>query len=208
MLAMFPLKLGVYPGEYVNLHIFEPRYKQLINECKETGMTFGIPTFVDGKLKDFATEVRLIAINQVYPKGEMDIHTEGLEIVKVDKFYRQAPDRLYGGADIERLENSFQPDFLLSTQLIELLEEMFDLLQVDKEVNPDAQEFVSYDYAHSVGLSIQQEYELLTLLTESARQEYLLSHLEGVLPKLREMEELRRKVQMNGHFKNVLPPKL
>lgn len=208
MLAMFPLKMVVYPRECVNLHIFEPRYKQLINECKETGMTFGIPTFIDGKLQNLATEVRLLQISRVYPKGEMDIQTIGVEVVEVAKFFRTAPDRLFGGAEINRLQNILQPDFILATQLIEQLEEMFDLLRVDKEVDSDAQAFCTYDYAHSVGFTIHQEYELLSILEEKGRQEYLQKHLALVLPKLREMEEIRRKVMMNGHFKNAIPPEV
>ncbi|MEO1628994.1 MAG: LON peptidase substrate-binding domain-containing protein, partial [Bacteroidota bacterium] len=44
---LFPLKLVVYPGEQLNLHIFEPRYKQLIRECEQNKVTFGIPAFIN-----------------------------------------------------------------------------------------------------------------------------------------------------------------
>jgi len=52
-LPLFPLSLVVFPGEYLNLHIFELRYRQLINECDEEGMTFGIPPAFENKLASF-----------------------------------------------------------------------------------------------------------------------------------------------------------
>ena len=58
-LAIFPLQLAIFPGEEVPLHIFEPRYKQLIVECRDEGITFGIPTHVNGRIARYGTEVRL-----------------------------------------------------------------------------------------------------------------------------------------------------
>ncbi|HZF64946.1 MAG TPA: peptidase S16, partial [Chitinophagaceae bacterium] len=60
-----------------------------------------------------------------------------------------------------------------------------------------------YDVAHHIGLSLQEEYELLNLFDERQRQEYLKRHLTKVLPLLAEMEQLKEKVKLNGHFKNL-----
>jgi hypothetical protein len=57
--------------------------------------------------------------------------------------------------------------------------------------------------AHHVGLSLQEEYELLNLLSERQRQEYLRRHLTKVLPLVAEMEGLKEKIKLNGHFKNL-----
>ena len=58
-LPLFPLKLVAFPGEQLNLHIFEPRYKQLFRECEENQITFGIPAFIDNKIMDIGTELKL-----------------------------------------------------------------------------------------------------------------------------------------------------
>ena len=50
MLALFPLQLIVYPGERLPLHIFEKRYQQLITDCENEGIAFGIPSYIDEKL--------------------------------------------------------------------------------------------------------------------------------------------------------------
>ena len=57
--------------------------------------------------------------------------------------------------------------------------------------------------AHHIGLSLQEEYELLNLLDERQRQEYLKRHLTRVIPLVAEMEGLKEKVKLNGHFKNM-----
>ncbi len=64
-LPLFPLSLVVYPNEKLKLHVFEPRYLQLVNECKEQQNTFGIPTYSDGKVKEFGTEMRLVGIEYI-----------------------------------------------------------------------------------------------------------------------------------------------
>lgn len=67
---------------------------------------------------------------------------------------------------------------------------------------PDEQLSV-YDVAHHAGLSLEEEYELLGLLDERQRQEYLKRHLARVLPMLAGLEQLKEKVKLNGHFRNL-----
>ena len=76
-IPIFPLSVVVYPGEELNLHIFEPRYKQLIKECNEQKKPFGIPTVIESKLQDHGTLVHIIELSKVYDNGEMDIKTQG-----------------------------------------------------------------------------------------------------------------------------------
>lgn len=67
------MSLVVYPGEDLNLHIFEPRYKQLISECKAQGKPFGIPAVVKNKVKELGTLVQVAEVVKVEDNGEMDI---------------------------------------------------------------------------------------------------------------------------------------
>jgi hypothetical protein len=57
--------------------------------------------------------------------------------------------------------------------------------------------------AHHIGLSLEEEYELLGLTDERQRQEYLKRHLTKVIPMIAEMEQLKEKIKLNGHFKNL-----
>lgn len=65
------------------------------------------------------------------------------------------------------------------------------------------EELKSYDLAHHVGLSLEEEYELLGLMDERQRLEYLKRHLTKVIPLVVEMDKLKEKIKLNGHFKNL-----
>jgi Lon protease-like protein len=207
-LPLFPLRLVVYPGEELNLHIFEPRYKELINECEERGITFGIPAFMEEKVQPVGTEIQLLSIDKRYPNGEMDIRTKGVGLFKIKEFYLKVEDREYTAAEIERLTFDLEGDFLKNEQILLHMGELYSILQIKKKLPEHTSQFSTYEIAHLVGFSLEQEYEFLTLPEEQSRQDYMLKHLERLLPMAREMEELRKKVQMNGHFQNVLPPEL
>ena len=64
-IPIFPLSIVVFPGEELNLHIFEPRYKQLIGDCFSENRAFGIPSIVKEKLMEFGTLVKIIEIKEV-----------------------------------------------------------------------------------------------------------------------------------------------
>ncbi len=93
-LAIFPLQLAIFPGEEVPLHIFEPRYKQLIAECRDEGITFGIPTHLNGRIARYGTEVRLKRILKTFDTGEMDIIVVGVRIFEVNEVQAEVSGKL------------------------------------------------------------------------------------------------------------------
>ena len=203
-IPVFPLGIVVYPGELVNLHIFEPRYKQLINECFTEGKPFGIPTVIDNRLSEMGTLVRITELVKVYENGEMDIKTQGLRVFRVLELIRNVPDKLFSGAIVNYPENSEESGKRdLMQRVVNAIRELHRLLNIEKDFHKPDEELASYDIAHHVGLSLEQEYELLGLLREEQRQEYIKRHLGKVLPVIAEMETLKEKVKLNGHFKNL-----
>lgn len=207
-LPLFPLRLVAFPGEDLNLHIFEPRYKQLINECEEKGITFGIPAFIDDKVQPIGTEIELLSIDQRYPKGEMDIRTRGIGLFRIREYFRDVEDKLYSGAEVERIKFDVEGDMLRSEKILNYLAELYALMDIKKPLPKLDHSFNTYSIGHLVGFSLEQEYEMLTLPEEQRRQDYMLEHLSQLIPSARKMEALRKKIQMNGHFKNELPPEL
>jgi uncharacterized protein len=203
-IPVFPLGIVVFPGEIVNLHIFEPRYKQLVSECHAEGKPFGIPTVIDNRLNEMGTLVRVTELVKQYENGEMDIRTQGLRVFRMLELIKTVPDKLFSGAIVNYPDNFEGPGKpALMTKVIQAMRQLHQLLKITKEFpKPDA-ELVSYDIAHHAGLSLEQEYELLGLLQEEQRQEYLKRHLGNVLPVIAEMETLKEKVKLNGHFKNL-----
>ncbi len=202
-LPLFPLNLIVYPGEDLNLHIFEPRYRQLINECLEEERTFGIPAFINNKLPGYGTEMHVTTLHKRYDDGRMDIKSKGLTVFRLVNFENPVAGKLYAGGEVELVEpgDSFSAH---STALVERLERLYDLLQIETDYSPTT-ENLSYRVAHKVGMSLEQEYELLTLGTEAERQLFLIQHLNNVLPVVADMERTKQRIRMNGHFKNLDP---
>ena len=205
-LPLFPLELVAFPGESLNLHIFEPRYRELIHDCETEGLTFGIPTFLDGKIQGYGTEVRLVDVEKRYPDGKLDVRTEGIRVFQLRSFNRRAEGKQYAGGRVRYLsENNTPPDPDLAAAVAAQLGEMYRYLNI-KRTAPTADTLRAYDVGHHAGLNTQQEYELLVIDNENQRLEYLHGHLVRLLPSVREIHSLRQRVQMNGHFKNILPP--
>jgi uncharacterized protein len=200
---IFPLGIVVYPGESLNLHIFEPRYKQLINECHSGNKPFGIPTVIDNRVQDYGTIVRIKEITTVHDNGEMDIKTEGEKVFRVLEVIKEIPDKLYSGAIVNYPVNHETGSTEVMRRLLDSIKELYKLLKVEKDFKKSDDQLNSYDLAHHVGFSLQEEYEFLNLMHERQRQEYLKRHLTKVIPLVAEMENLKKKVKLNGHFKNL-----
>lgn len=202
-IPIFPLGLVVYPGELLNLHIFEPRYKQLILECNQLKKPFGIPAVIENKLQDMGSLVEIIEISKVHDNGEMDIKTKGGQVFKILELIKEVPGKLYSGAIVNYPDNQEQGNKEVMRKLMAALRELHLQLKVNKEFKKPDDEITSYDIAHHAGLSPQEEYELLALMEEKQRQEYLRRHIAKTLPMLAELEKLKEKVKLNGHFKDM-----
>jgi uncharacterized protein len=206
---IFPLNTVVYPGESLNLHIFEPRYKQLIQECHTEKKPFGIPAVIQNKLQEYGSMVEITELSQIYESGEMDIKTKGVKVFRILELITDIPDKLYSGAIVNYPDNYETGVPELMRKVMNSIRELHLILKVDKDFSTGSSgkkedtELSSYEVAHHIGLSPEEEYELLQLLDERQRQEYLKRHLTKVIPMLAGMEQLKEKIKLNGHFKNL-----
>ena len=202
-IPIFPLSIIVFPGENLNLHIFEPRYKQLITECFEQKKPFGIPAVVNKELKDLGTLVEVTAIKKVYEDGKMDINTRGVKVFRLLELIKEIPEKLYSGAIVTYPEDKDDGKRELMKKVVKGIKELHRLLEVSKDFKKPEEELKAFDVAHHMGLNIEEEYELLGLFREGQRQEYLKRHLGKIIPMLSEMENLKDKIKLNGHFRNL-----
>src|SRR3982751_7151922 len=127
-IPIFPLGLVVYPGEQLNLHIFEPRYKQLINECQAEKKSFGIPAIIDNQLQDYGTVVKISEITTVHDNGEMDIKTEGDKVFRVLEVIKEIPDKLYSGAIVNYPSNQEHGSAEVMRRVVNSIRELYKLL--------------------------------------------------------------------------------
>lgn len=203
LLPLFPLQLVVFPGEDLKLHIFEPRYKQLIRECESEGITFGIPAFVDGKLAEYGTEMTLAEVFRVYDEGEMDVLVQGIRPFHLTRFIREAPGKLYAAGEVECIEND--PDALGAPldELMDLYTRLHHLFQTDLNQHTFGQPNLSFRLAHEVGLTLEQKVGFLGIPREGDRLAALADHLRNVLPILEAAEHAKKHIRGNGHFKKL-----
>lgn len=202
-IPIFPLNIVVYPGENLNLHIFEPRYKQLINDCHTAKKPFGIPTVIEKTVQEYGSMVEITEISKVYDSGEMDIKTKGVRVFRILEEIQEIPDKLYSGAIVNYPDNYEEGVPALMKKVMTGIRELHQLLKVSKDFTKEDGEIKSYEVAHHIGLSLEEEYELLNLLDERQRQEYLKRHLAKSIPMVAGMEQLKEKIKLNGHFKNL-----
>lgn len=202
-LALFPLQSVVYPGEDLPLHIFEKRYKQLMDDCENTGINFGIPIYIDNQL-DYGTEMELVRVVQKYDNGTRDVICRGLRVFRIKKFRIHEEGKFYAGGEVQFFNDIDDSTETLKGQLIELIHELYLHLELPGP-KIDVSSFRSFTLAHKIGLSLDQEYSLLKLFSERARQEFLINHLLITIPIVQEMNRTKQTIELNGHFRNYDP---
>ncbi len=203
ILPMFPLELVAFPQERLALHIFEDRYKQLIEDCEHNDITFGIPTYINNQLQ-YGTEMRLLEVSKRYESGACDVICEGLRAFQLKNFEATLFDKLYAGGQVLFLNEKKESNPPLKESFIRLLRAFYAALKMETPFIED-EDMNSFSLAHKIGLSIEQEYELLQITSENKRYQYLIDHLNIVYPALMTINRTKEIIKLNGHFKNFDP---
>ena len=202
-LPLFPLKSIFFPGETVPLHIFEERYKELIQDCRNEAITFGIPVYIYDQIA-FGTEVQLVEVVNTYEGGELDVVCVGRQVFKILSFENEIGDKLYPGGNVEFLEGINDAEDELKISVLDRIKELYDLMDVP--FTPMAlDKFNMYILIHKIGLSYEQEYELLQMPKESDRLNFINTHLLATIAVLKEVNRTKGAIKMNGDFKNFDP---
>ena len=205
-LPLFPLGMVAFPPEQVNLHIFEPRYKQLIEESEQTGMRFGIACHIKGEPIRYGTEMALIEVHKRYDDGKMDIATRAIRPFIIEEFHAESAGKLYPGGHVRYMEyEEVVIDSHLRIEVISQLATLYKLINLDIVDHRAKVHQGIYNLAHKVGMNIKQEIEFLQLTDENSRLQFVNEHLQKVIPIIKEMEATKVKVKMNGHYKQFDP---
>ena len=202
-LPLFPLKSIFFPGETVPLHIFEERYKELIQDCRNEAITFGIPVYIYDQIA-FGTEVQLVEVVNTYEGGEMDVVCVGRQVFKILSFENEIMDKSYPGGNVEFLEGVNDAADEMKITVLECIKELYDLMDVPFTPMP-LNKFNMYILIHKIGLSYEQEYQLLQMPRESDRLKFIHSHLLATIAVLKEVNRSKGAIKMNGDFKNFDP---
>jgi len=176
-LPLFPLGVVAFPGEAVLLHIFEPRYRQLITESAESGISFGIVTLVAGGASSIGTEMKLTRILQTDPSGNMDIEVRAVRVFQLQRFQAEVPGKLYSGGQVVFVKNSPRIDAQIQAAVVQLYNPLQQRSGLGPTLSEPYPENLTFLIGHYVGLSRAQELQMLSMPAEYDRQAYLLQHL-------------------------------
>lgn len=196
-IPIFPLELVLFPGETLPLHIFEPRYKEMIRECDEKKQHFGVVLAVDDGLAEFACTAELMQIVKTYENGEMDVVTEGRRVCRILEVIEE---RSFYEADVEFLEDT-PPKQVPSTALLQLFEKCY-LAAFDESADRAAlakAPVVSYYIAGALPLELAYKQKLLEIRDEEERRHSLELNLARWLDQLEVSNRARRLSGGNGH---------
>jgi len=202
-IGLFPLNLVLFPGTQVPLHVYETRYKALVNECLAGGEIFGINLVEQGHMFPIGCAARVVAVTQKYDDGRMDIIAEGthryvlLGIREDNKPYA-----------IGETEDVLDDDEPIDTGLVEkcaaMYNQVIDLVYGSggPHFEPDQsfEMMPSFFMAPKSGLSTDQKQRLLETVTENDRLELILDHLNDIVPTVRQVELVQRVIRSDGYF--------
>src|SRR5581483_5119210 len=77
LVPLFPLEVVLFPGMALPLHIFEPRYKEMIGELLQAGQPFGVVRAVDNGIAEIGCVAEIVEVTKTYEDGRLDIMTQG-----------------------------------------------------------------------------------------------------------------------------------
>ena len=192
-IALFPINLSVLPYEKVNLHIFEDRYKKLINRSLGENKTFGI---VYTKNKVMSKIGTLVEINEIYKKyddGRFDLSVKGLERFKILKSYKE--HELWN-AKIRILDESYED---IDKNYFNLVLDKYLRLILSSKLNNNISQYMnkktSFDFTKDVILPNSLKQDFLELENEQKRMNYIDIFLDSLLEKKKFPGD-------NGNFSN------
>ena len=139
-IGLFPLRIFLLPGDQTTLHIYEPRYLQLVNDCLEQDICFGIPYQGKTTLSEYGSMVRILQVLKYYENGELDILVECDQNFKINQFEAKKEDKLYPAGSISLIrENIFSPNEELKNEVSAYLQ-----ILLDKDISNELNELLSF----------------------------------------------------------------
>lgn len=200
-IPLFPLDVVLFPGCSLPLHIFEPRYKQMIRRCLNMKMQFGVILAQKNGMATMGCTAEIVSLVKQYPDGKMDILARGQKPFQVKEVF---DDKAYFEATIDCIEEASESYPPASKELTESYEQCHWLLFNRGPEIPRAKGKISpaYAMASTLPLPLEEKQLLLENRDEADRQTRLLEQLKEWLPQLAYLNERRQRARGNGHSLN------
>jgi Lon protease-like protein len=198
LLPLFPLDIVLLPGAPLPLHVFEPRYKEMIAQCLATDKLFGIVRAQEEGVADIGCTAEILDITRKYDDGRMDITTTGRRRFEVMEVNQELP---FLQAEIVYIEDepgsATKQEIDAAVDLHKQLLEIAGVEEDDDSYSDIAQ--LSYYLAGSLPLDLDFKQNLLTMKSEAERMPVVVSYFQTILPTLKRTAMARKLAGGNGH---------
>ena len=199
-IGVFTLALVLLPTERVPLHIFEPRYKELIGECISTGAPFGLLLEDDSGRRDVGTLATVSEVVHVFDDGRMNIVVEGGERFRIVTW---TDGRRFPTAEVEAFADEegaldAGASQLRAEQALELFRRLAAVADAEAADPDGVSGFLSFEIASHIDFGHRPEQELLEIRSESERLERLTELLERALDVMTRERQIRARASTNG----------
>jgi Lon protease-like protein len=197
LLPLFPLEVVLLPGAPLPLHIFEPRYKEMIGECRANNAPFGVIRALDEGIAEVGCTAEIVSVTKEYPDGRLDLVAEGrsrFEVLELNQ------DRSFLRAEVLLVpDEPGTPAPEDKARAIQVHLEILSLAGAVQDLSAADQSVLSFHLAGSLPLDLDFKQKLLAMRSESERIQTVASYLESILPNLRRAARARQKAGGNGH---------
>jgi len=206
-IPLFPLNVVLMPGTPLPLHIFEERYKQMVNECLESGEEFGMVLADDSGTREVGCTASISELVERYEDGRLVILVEGSRRFKLNNILSGKP---YYVGEVEYLKEEEPAEDLsgLAEENIALLERVVEAAtegSVDIEVEPPYTN-LSFGIAGRIEFELDTRQEILEIPTEKGRLERLKELLSEAAERLERTRQAAEKARTNGHLRKDWRP--
>jgi Lon protease-like protein len=197
LLPLFPLDVVLFPGTPLPLHIFEPRYKEMIGECLAERRAFGVVRAIEQGLADVGCTAEIVTVVKEYPDGRLDLVTKGhtrFEVVRVNQ------ERSFLQAEVLLIDDepgTAPPEH--TSRAVQLHSELLAIAGATQDLSAADPRLLSFHLAGSLPLDLDFKQKLLSLRSEPERLSLLITYLETIIPNLRRTATAREKAGGNGH---------
>lgn len=196
LLALFPLDVVLFPGALLPLHIFEPRYKEMIEECLEQKKPFGMVRANKEALAEIGCTAVIVNVIKRYDDGRLDIATEGKQRFEIMQL-NQERSFLQGEVLFFDDEPSQVADADAQT-VVQLHEQLFGILGQESQVERTLSS-ISFQLANELPVDLDFKQALLEMKTESERVQTLIEYYKATIPKVERTLRVRERATGNGH---------
>jgi Lon protease-like protein len=197
LIPLFPLDVVLFPGTPLPLHIFEPRYKEMIGECLAQNRAFGVVRAAEQGLVDVGCTAEVVTVVKEYEDGRLDIVTEGrkrFQLVRVDQ------ERSFLRADVLMIEDDpAMPSQEDTDRATQLHSELLAMAGARQDISAADPAMLSFYLAGSLPLDLDFKQKLLSLRSEPERLTLLIGYLEKIIPNLHRAARAKEKAGGNGH---------